>query len=137
MPDWKRRARLLWPLAAGIAGAVWGYRLVTRKKTTSAHPEEPKAYMSLRELLMHFRSDDIARCLRKLSIPASGNKPERIDRLIHMAALPKREEGWSVSKSIEPFTEDELRRVCVALDIDAADKASMVTRLAARIDAVR
>ena len=72
-----------------------------------------------------------------LGIPASGNKRERIDRLIDMAALPRGEEGWSVSKRIELFTEDEIRRVCIALGIDDADKASIVRRLAARIDTLR
>ena len=137
MPFWRRRTRLLWPLAAAIAAAVWGYRRAARRSASAAEVVPAPAYMSLRELLGHFRSEDIARCLRELGLPSSGNKRERIDRFVDMAALPGREEGWSVSRTIQLFTEADLRRVCRSLDIDDADKSSMARLLAARVDSVR
>ena len=94
-------------------------------------------YMSLRELLALFRSEDIARSLRELGLSATGNKHERIDRLIDMVALPKREEGWSVSRTIEHFADGDLRRVCQEMGIDETDKSSMVRLLAARVDAIQ
>ena len=93
--------------------------------------------MSLRELLALFRSEEIARSLRAVGLTATGNKRERIDRLIDMVALPKREEGWSVSRTIELFEEGDLRRVCLELGIDDDDKNRMVRLLAARVDAVQ
>ena len=93
--------------------------------------------MSLRELLALFRSEDISRSLREVSLSAAGNKRERIDRLIDMVALPKREEGWSFSRTVELFAEGDLRRVCHELGIDDADKSTMVRLLAARVDAVQ
>ena len=138
MPKWRRTTRILWPLAAAIAGAVWGYRLLTQTRPASAPVREPpQPYISLRELLSLFRSDDIARTLREVGLPATGNKRERTDRLIDMVALPRREEGWSFSRTIELFAEDDLRRVCHELGIDDADKSRMVRLLAARVDAVQ
>ena len=138
MPNWRRTTRILWPLAAAIAGAVWGYRLLTKTRAASAPVQEPpQPYISFRELLAFFRSEDIARILREVGLPATGNKRERIDRLIDMVALPKREEGWSFSRTIGLFSEGDLRRVCDELGIDDADKSRMVRLLAARVDAVQ
>ena len=138
MPSLRRITRLLGPLAVAIAAAVWAYRLATGKRFAAATVAEPaSAYMSLTELLGHFRSEDIARCLRDLGLPSSGNKRERMDRFIDMAALPEREEGWSVSRTISLFTEADLRRVCRSLDIDDADKSSMARLLAERVDSLR
>ena len=138
MPNWSRHARLFGRLASVIAVAVWGYRLMTRKRAASVPTEEPsQAYMSLRELLRHFRSEDIARCLRQLGLPTGGNKRERIDRLIDMAGVPGEHVGWVVQGLLSAFREDDLRRVCLALGIQVGDKASMVELLAARVDAVR
>ena len=94
-------------------------------------------YMSLRELLALFRSEDIARSLRELGLSAAGNKRERIDRLIDTVALPKREEGWPFSRTIELFAEGDLRRVCNELGIDDTDKSNMVRLLATRVDAIQ
>lgn len=138
MPNWRRTTRILWPLAAAIAGAVWGYRLLTKTRAESAPVQEPpQPYISFRELLALFRSEDIARTLREVGLPATGNKRERIDRLIDMVALPKREEGWPFSRTIGLFAEGDLRRVCDELGIDDADKSRMVRLLAARVDAVQ
>ena len=127
MPDWGRRLSQLGRLSAVIAGAVWGYRLVRKKR----------ASMSLQELLSLFRSEDIAHCLRERGLPTSGTKQERIDRLIGMAARLDEQAGWSASNVLECFRQTDLRRVSRALDIEAADKASMVKALATLVAAVR
>ena len=97
MPDWGRRLSQLGRLSAVIAGAVWGYRLVRKKR----------ASMSLQELLSLFRSEDIAHCLRERGLPTSGTKQERIDRLIGMAARLDEQAGWSASNVLDESVYDE------------------------------
>ena len=106
MPNWSRHAKLFGRFAAVIAGAVWGYRLVTRKKTPPGPAEEPsQVFMSLQELLGHFRSEDLARCLRAQRLPTTGTKPQRIDRLITTRPLTGGRKGWSVSDVMEGFND--------------------------------
>ena len=137
MAGWIRRLRFLGPLAAGIAGAVWGYRLVTKGRESTAPDAADVQYSSLEELLSLFRSEDIANCLRRLGLPTGGTKRQRIDRIIDMAALPRGDTGWTVSDVLAGFREADLERVCLPLGVAAAAKDDMVKSLAARVAAVR
>ena len=138
MPSWRRLPRFWAAMAAGIAGAVWGYRLMTNRGETSSltAPAPAQTYMSLHQLLGHFRSEDIAHCLRKLGLPSAGAKHDRIERLID-GASPGPDEGWTVSRIVEAFTDDDLRRVCLKLGVEAGEEAEMVRLLVGRVDGLR
>ena len=128
MADWKRTAKFLGPLAAGVVGAVWGYRLIASRREVASEDSE-SSYMSLEELLMLFRSEDIAHCLGQLELPTGGTKRERIDRVIDMAALPRGDSAWGVSDVVAAFRPEDLERVCSALGIETASEETEETRV--------
>ena len=128
MADWKRTAKFLGPLAAGVAGAVWGYRLIASRREAASEDSE-SSYISLEELLMLFRSEDIAHCLGQLGLPTGGKKRERIDRVIDMAALPRGDSAWGVSDVVAAFRPEDLERVCSALGIETDPEETEETRV--------
>ena len=38
--------------------------------------------MDFEEFLQHFRSDDLSHALKSLELPTTGNKPDRVSRLV-------------------------------------------------------
>ena len=61
--------------------------------------------MEFREFLSQFRSDDLAFALKGLELPVSGNKPDRIIRLVNM-----HETGTEVKKLLKAFRPEDVRR---------------------------
>ena len=40
--------------------------------------------MDFEEFLQHFRSDDLSYALKSLKLPRTGNKPDRVSRLVEL-----------------------------------------------------
>ena len=85
--------------------------------------------MNLQDLLGKFRSEDIAHALRELGLPTTGNKSQRLERLL-MAG-----KGTNISETLALFRTEDLNRVCVALGVDTGTQAQMVDGLAKLIAA--
>ena len=71
--------------------------------------------MELKEFLDQCRSDDLAHALRELGLPVTGNKPDRIGRLVgHF------EDGTSAKYILSAFRVDDVRRAAKAVGIEGA-----------------
>ena len=61
--------------------------------------------MELREFLSQFRSDDLAFALKGFDLPVSGNKPDRIARLVDKYLT-----GTGVKELLKAFRPEDVRR---------------------------
>ena len=71
--------------------------------------------MELKESLDQCRSDDLAHALRELGLPVTGNKPDRIGRLVSHF-----EDGTSAKDILSAFRVDDVRRAAKAVGIEGA-----------------
>ena len=71
--------------------------------------------MELKEFLDQCRSDDLAHALRELGLPVTGNKPDRIGRLVSDF-----EDGTSAKDILSAFRVDDVRRAAKAVGIEGA-----------------
>ena len=71
--------------------------------------------MELKEFLDQCRSDDLAYALRELGLPVTGNKPDRIGRLVSYF-----EDGTSAKDILSAFRVDDVRRAAKAVGIEGA-----------------
>ena len=85
--------------------------------------------MTLGELLDYFSTSELAEALFQASLPAGGNKADRISRL-HAGVLDK---GMTSTAALDLFTADALRVVCGSLNLPSGRKADMIQALAAKL----
>ena len=71
--------------------------------------------MELKEFLDQCRSDDLAYALRELGLPVTGNKPDRIGRLVSYF-----EDRTSAKDILSAFRVDDVRRAAKAVGIEGA-----------------
>ena len=71
--------------------------------------------MILSEFLEKCRSDDLDHALRELSLPLTGNKPDRIARIVEHY-----EGGTSTKEILSAFRVEDVRRAAKAVGIEGA-----------------
>jgi hypothetical protein len=76
---------------------------------------------SLVEVLDLFTTEEIADALFQLHLPTSGNKDERISRLLEANLLPE--------KLLHTFTSEALREACASVGLPTGRKTDMVAAL--------
>lgn len=68
--------------------------------------------MNFEEFLQHFRSDDLSFALKSLELPTSGNKPDRILRLVELE-----NEGTDVKNILRAFRVDDVKRAAKSVGL--------------------
>ena len=76
---------------------------------------EGRSVMQLKEFLDQCRSDDLAHALRELGLPVTGNKPDRIGRIVD-----HHKDGTSTVDILSAFRVDDVRRAAKAVGIEGA-----------------
>ena len=71
--------------------------------------------MELKQFLDECRSDDLAHALRELGLPVTGNKPDRIGRLVGQY-----EGGTPANDILSAFRVDDIRRAAQSRGIEGA-----------------
>lgn len=66
--------------------------------------------MEFKEFLGQFRSDDLVFALKALDLPVSGNKPDRIGRIVD-----RHESGSDVKSLLNAFRPEDVRRAAKSL----------------------
>ena len=68
--------------------------------------------MDFEEFLQHFRSDDLSHALKSLEFPTTGNKPDRISRLVDLE-----QNGTEVKKILRAFRVDDVKRAAKSVGL--------------------
>ena len=68
--------------------------------------------MDFEEFLLHFRSDDLSHALKSLELPTTGNKPDRISRLVDLE-----QNGTEVKKILRAFRVDDVKRAAKSVGL--------------------
>ena len=68
--------------------------------------------MDFEEFLQHFRSDALSHALKSLELPTTGNKPDRISRLVDLE-----QNGTEVKKILRAFRVDDVKRAAKSVGL--------------------
>ena len=68
--------------------------------------------MDFEEFLQHFRSDDLSYALKSLKLPRTGNKPDRVSRLVELEKT-----GTAVKNILRAFRVDDVRRAAKSVGL--------------------
>ena len=68
--------------------------------------------MDFEEFLQHFRSDDLSYALKSLKLPRTGNKPDRVSRLVELEKT-----GTQVKNILRAFRVDDVRRAAKSVGL--------------------
>lgn len=68
--------------------------------------------MNFEEFLQQFRSDDLSFALKSLELPTTGNKPDRVSRLVELE-----KSGTEVKQILRAFRVDDVKRAAKAVDL--------------------
>ena len=68
--------------------------------------------MDFEEFLQHFRSDDLSYALKSLKLPRTGNKPDRVSRLVELEKT-----GTEVKNILRAFLVDDVRRAAKSVGL--------------------
>jgi|TARA_Y100000590_G_C15724339_1_gene1014646 hypothetical protein len=68
--------------------------------------------MNFEEFLQNFRSDDLSFALKSLELPTTGNKPDRVSRLVDLE-----KNGTEIKQILRAFRLEDVRRAAKAVDL--------------------
>ena len=68
--------------------------------------------MDFEEFLQNFRSDDLSYALKSLKLPRTGNKPDRVSRLVELEKT-----GTAVKNILRAFRVDDVRRAAKSVGL--------------------
>ena len=68
--------------------------------------------MDFEEFLQHFRSDDLSYALKSFKLPRTGNKPDRVSRLVELE-----KPGTEVKNILRAFRVDDVRRAAKSVGL--------------------
>ncbi|MDC0034768.1 hypothetical protein OAJ44_00205 [Chloroflexi bacterium] len=68
--------------------------------------------MNFEEFLQQFRSDDLSFALKSLELPTTGNKPDRVSRLVELE-----KNGTEVKQILRAFRVDDVKRAAKSVDL--------------------
>ena len=68
--------------------------------------------MDFEEFLQHFRSDDLSYALKSLKLPRTGNKPDRVSRLVELEKT-----GTEVKNILRAFRVDDVKRAAKSVGL--------------------
>ena len=68
--------------------------------------------MDFEEFLQHFRSDDLSYALKSLKLPRTGNKPDRVSRLVELE-----KNGTQVKNILRAFRVDDVKRAAKSVGL--------------------
>ena len=68
--------------------------------------------MNFEEFLQNFRSDDLSFALKSLELPTTGNKPDRVARLVYLE-----KNGTEIIQILRAFRLEDVRRAAKAVDL--------------------
>jgi|GEM_PF-860179 len=68
--------------------------------------------MDFEEFLQHFRSDDLSYALKSLELPTTGNKPDRVSRLVDLE-----KNGTEVKQILRAFRVDDVKRAAKSVGL--------------------
>ena len=68
--------------------------------------------MDFEEFLQHFRSDDLSYALKSLELPRTGNKPDRVSRLVELEKT-----GTEVKNILRAFRVDDVKRAAKSVGL--------------------
>ena len=68
--------------------------------------------MDFEEFLQHFRSDDLSYALKSLKLPRTGNKPDRVSRLVELE-----KSGTQVINILRAFRVDDVKRAAKSVGL--------------------
>tara|TARA_B100000959_G_scaffold90104_1_gene95772 strand:+ start:910 stop:1227 length:318 start_codon:yes stop_codon:yes gene_type:complete len=68
--------------------------------------------MDFEEFLQHFRSDDLSYALKSLKLPTTGNKPNRVSRLVDLEKT-----GIEVKNILRAFRVDDVKRAAKSVGL--------------------
>ena len=68
--------------------------------------------MDFEEFLQHFRSDDLSYALKSLKLPRTGNKPDRVSRLVELEKT-----GTQVNNILRAFRVDDVKRAAKSVGL--------------------
>ena len=68
--------------------------------------------MDFEEFLQHFRSDDLSYALKSLKLPRTGNKPDRVSRLVELEKT-----GTQVKNILRAYRVDDVKRAAKSVGL--------------------
>ena len=68
--------------------------------------------MDFEEFLQNFRSDDLSYPLKSLKLPTTGNKPDRVSRLVDLEKT-----GAEVKSILRAFRVDDVKRAAKSVGL--------------------
>ncbi len=68
--------------------------------------------MDFEEFLQNFRSDDLSYALKSLKLPRTGNKPDRVSRLVELEKT-----GTEVRNILRAFRVDDVKRAAKSVGL--------------------
>ena len=86
--------------------------LYNRAKYFVAFNQIGDTSMDFEEFLQHFRSDDLSYALKSLELPTTGNKPDRVSRLVDLEKT-----GTEVKNILRAFRVDDVKRAAKSVGL--------------------
>ena len=68
--------------------------------------------MDFEEFLQHFRSDDLSHALKSLELPTTGNKPDRVSRIVDLE-----KSGTEVKQILRAFRVEDVMRAAKSVGL--------------------